>query len=178
MIKFYFAILIFISIKAIGQTNYKLDQKNGFKTYKFGDPQKKYIKNIIKKVYNNRDDIFEYKPVEFNSIYNWQFAKMYMIFYDNKLGQIVFYWPDNDILYMDILSKLEIVYGKSLDKYGVNDSYGVGNDLISYNHWKGEFVVMSLRRYRTYSDIGCPNCKIALILTNENITKEHLEKEF
>ena len=170
-------LICLISLNIHGQTNIKLDQKNGFKTYKFGDPKSKYNKYLVE---NNWKDayIFEYKPNEFNSIFTWQFAKMYLGFYNNKLGLISFYWTDNITLYEDILSKLEILYGKSLNKNDVNNTIEEGNDLISYNHWEGKTVRMTLRRYRNYSDQNCEDCKITLLIENKTLQKQKLESDF
>jgi hypothetical protein len=169
--------ICFISIIGFSQVNNKLDLKNGFRTYKFGDSKTKYKSNLKESI-SKSNDIFKYKPSEFNSIFNWEFDLMYLGFYNNKLGLISFYFYDDNTLYGDILSKLEILYGVSLNINDFNQRNDGTDDLISYNRWEGKKVIMTLRRYKHYSDPSCNDCKITLSIENKELKKQSLESEF
>lgn len=173
MRKLIIVFLVAMNCTITAQNNLKLDQKNGLRTLKFGDLKSKYEKKLVehpwKKAY-----IFEYRPEDFNSLFNWTFSKMYLGFYDAKLGFIAIYWIDDSLLFKDILSKLEAIYGKSRNLSEFNNSDG----LVSYNEWEGKNVIMSLRRSNYDPLNDCKNCTITLQIKNKMLEKQHLENEF
>lgn len=158
-------------------SNEKLESKNGFKDFHFGDLKSKYLNQIEPSFVGSKYYIFN--GTEPSSLFDEIWNELGFFFYDGKLGIIQVYWEDDDYVYQKILKNLELVFGSSNSL--ANDDL-INHDLIEYNLWESNNIVMTLRRYKrdsSYSDVlSCSTCRITLIIENIGMKKSSLEKDF
>ena len=153
-------LLTLISISTSAQLINNLDKKNGFKDFTFGDDLDEYDGKLSPRFEGNT--YFRYLPKEPNELFDWNFWLLYLGFDDNqKLNLVQVYWPDDEIIYKDILGKLEKAFGESSS---IDFRTKMENDIIEYNEWEGKYVEMTFRRYSTKYEHNpcndeCSNCE-------------------
>jgi len=165
------AFTIIVCNYSFGQYNPKLDEKNGFRTFKFGDLISKY-KGKIKQTYSN---YYEYTYPQPNSVFDEKWDNLVLQFFDNKLGYIqVQFKSNNEYLYTSLLRNLEVVFGESNP---CPNSKLVELKEVHRNQWEGENVDMALFMYNESSEIK-GDYYINIIIRNKNIIKSSLDNQF
>lgn len=126
------------SITAPEQMNTKLDGRNGFKDFKFGDSISKYS-NRLNQI---GCDQFELIAKEPSSVFGLKWEKFYILSDKQKLKSIAVYWKDNKSTYDNLSEKLEIIFGKS---YSPKDKR-IKKQGFDMNVWQGNNVKIILYR--------------------------------
>jgi hypothetical protein len=153
------------------QFNPKLDVKNGFQTFKFGDLKSKY-KGKIK---HEGDNFYKYTYSYPNSLFNKKWDNLILRFFNNKLGYIhIQYKSNNEYTYKIILGDLEAIFGKS---YTFSDTDIAINNEIFRNQWEGQDVSLAMIMYNEKSALR-GDYYINIIISNKHIREDALNSQF
>ncbi len=163
------------------QSSNTLDDKNGFKEFKFGQNIKEFD-SISFKVYedDNTDPILlEYNGKKYNELFGYEWFNLRFAFCDSKLFTIEIDFDfSSDTKYNSILESLEKLFGKS---YSAGYSQLKGNNFKRYNSWEdGKKVFMYIRYLgEDYPrNKQCETCKIQLVIGSDFIEKQCLKNDF
>jgi hypothetical protein len=166
-------LLLFIflasGVSAVGQVIYdvqgpssfngKLDGRNGFKDFRFGDLIGKY-KNKLHMVENNPEE-FELIAIEPSSLFGRKWERLFCLSEQQKLKSLAVFWKDDQATYDDLLHNLELLFGKAFHpkiKKLKKQGYEV-------NSWQGNNLKMIFYRdIKNVSEQPCTDCRIVLIL--------------
>jgi len=127
MKKIYLIALVILSSTTIfsqEESEYdKLDKRNGFKIFKFGQSIQEYERVLSKNfetplnLYRECSKKYRYHGEEPSELYNWEWKELNLTFCKGKLIEIELIWdptdhalPNNHV-YNDIVKKLSIVFG-------------------------------------------------------------------
>jgi hypothetical protein len=157
-----------------GQDIDKLDEKNGFKNFKFGDSLSKYSDKM--EFINN--DMFLYNGETPNELFGYNWSHLFLIFYGNKLGYAQAYWLDDKEIFNDIKESLIILFGKPT--YESTYSQKEKAKLYEYLEWDGKIIKMTLRRVRPDNEslAPCDDCRMFLSINNKILEKQKLISDF
>ncbi len=165
-------IAIIVCNFTFSQFNPKLDAKNGFQTFKFGD---------LMSIYNGKinhefDNYYKYTYSYPNSLFNEKWDNLILQFFNNKLGYIqILYNSNNEYIYNSILRNLETLFGESRKYY-----YGeiaINNELYR-NQWEGKVVSLAMIMYNDKKADTNGGYYITIIIRNKQIIEDALNSQF
>jgi hypothetical protein len=146
-------------LQANNQLNAKLDGRNGFKDFKFGDSISNY-KNRLAQVGDNPEEL-ELSVDEPSSLFGLKWEKAYFLSEKQRLKGVAVFWKDNKETYKTLLHNLEKIYGKSFSP----KIKKLQKDGFDVNAWQGNTIKMILYRdNKNTSTQPCENCKITLAI--------------
>jgi hypothetical protein len=122
------------------QTINKLDDKNGFKDFKFGDSYSKWQQNLVYQGIKDNVKRYFYEGSCCNTIYEYPIEAITLDFADNKLVQIALLHKDipQSGSYTEI--DMDKIYPKLIDSFGVFSTKDSTNEGKLFLFWFGKKV--------------------------------------
>lgn len=140
------------------RANTKLDGRNGFKNFRFGDSISKY-KSQLQTL--NGSNEFELTVNEPSSLFNIKWEKLYGLAENDKLKSIAVFWNDNETIHKSLLKNLEAMYGESF----VPKIKKLKKEGFEVNAWQGNNIKMILYHdTKNISPKACTNCNVVLVI--------------
>ncbi len=162
----YIILIILISPLVIGQSLQKLDDKNGFRNFKFGSPYSSWENQLtFQKITDSQINLYEYNGGCCDSFMGVKIANIILGFNNNKLEQIIIELDKNNSTdiplklkeYRTIASNLSLEFGKP-SNYSSDVDTG---EIKSY--WHGNKVSMALYNFYYGYEKGSFNRLILLV---------------
>jgi len=170
----YTLILFGLSIQSIGQSVEKLDEKFGFKSFKFGSPPNKE-KSIIVNSWEKKQNIetYQYTGNDMDQLYGAEIEAILLEYFNNKLISImvVFKSPFLESDYKPVLFSLQQLFGNGGNCISENPEFSNS----SGRKWIGEKVEMELLNFL---DKKNSNWSGYLAVTNKSLQRQRLNDEF
>jgi hypothetical protein len=137
-----FILIIILSMSCIlvnAQSTRDLDEKNGFKKFKFGQSLNSLKSDI--ELYHFSDNLYKYNKSDPSELFGWSWEELQLGFHNDKLVYIAVEFRDDEYLFNSIKNSLEGVFGD-----GLVVGYPVLSDMgakKSYQ-WIGDKVMMDI----------------------------------
>lgn len=143
---------LLISTGVFSQSIEKLDEKNGFKDFKFGDSYSKWQQNLTYEGTKDNVKRYFYKGSCCNTIYEYPIEVITLDFADNKLVQIALLHKDVPKSGSYTVMDMDKIYSKLIDSFGVFTTKDSTSEGKLFLFWFGKKI--NLLHVYTYLGIS------------------------